>query len=430
MKKLITFLLAGLPFFCSSQVSSIDKKETIANVLEVLEARYIFPEIADSMTSYIKQKAQSGKYDTISTGAEFAFQLTSDLQFISKDLHLKVQFDEQLQKEADKAEDENTPGDKWAKSLMVENNYGIKSKKILDGNIGYLEMPLFGPLNLVADSIRSAIHFIKNTDALILDLRSCRGSLDENTIPFLCSYFFDEPTHLFDFYTRETSLTKQFWTYAWVPGEKYTNKPIYILTSGRTFSGGEELAYDLKYLERAKIVGESTKGGANPTDYVRLNRYYSASVPYMRSINPVTKTNWEHSGVEPDIAVKSNIALYTAHVEALNYLNNAETNEYSRSRLKKVLQEVESRKPEFRIIEFKLKGYENASNIFVAGSFNSWSAKDIRLKRENDYWIGRAECELGEITYKFVVDGRWITDPENPLTVNDNGFENSLIIIQ
>jgi len=430
MKKLIAILAIGVPFISNSQISTSDKAETIQKILEVLEKRYVFPEIADSMVSYVNIFAESGKYDTISIEEEFAFQLTSDLQFVSKDLHLKVQFDEQSPKQAEKSENENTTEDEWIRSLMVENNYGIKSKNILAGNIGYIEIPMFGPLNLVADSIRSAIHFIGNTDALILDLRSCRGSLDENTIPFLCSYFFDEPTHLFDFYTRETNSTKQFWTYAWVPGEKYLEKPIFILTSGRTFSGGEELAYDLKHLNRAEIVGEKTKGGANPTDYVRLNRYYSASVPYMRSINPVTKTNWEHIGVQPDIEVKSNMALYTAHVDALTKLHQMEGDENKRISLTKTLEKVKAGKPQFRRIEFKLKGFDNAKEVFIAGSFNSWAAKNIPLKKQDGCWIGNVDCEPGNVSYQFIVDGRWITDPENPKFVTENGYKHSVLIVR
>jgi C-terminal processing protease CtpA/Prc len=276
----------------------------------------------------------------------------------------------------------------------------------------------------------AAIQFIKNTDALILDLRECRGSLDENTIPFLCSYFFKEPVHLFDFYKRETNSTKQFWTYAWVSGEKYLEKPIYILTSGRTFSGGEELAYDLKHLERAGIVGEPTRGGANPTDYVRVNSHFGISVPFMRSINPVTKTNWEQVGVQPDIAVKPNLALYTAHVDALKKIYDKTEDINRRISLQITIKEVEENQPKFRKVEFNLTGFEDAKEVFVAGSFNSWAAKNNPLKRENNSWVAEVECEPGKVSYKFIVDDRWITDPQNPKSTTENGYTNSYIIVK
>lgn len=429
MKKIILLLLAGLPFISYSQISNSEKKESIQKILEILENRYIFPEVANSMKNVVITNLESGKYDTISLAEEFAFQLTTDLQQVSKDLHLKIQFEEQTEPQPGENEKDDA-GEKWIQNLMQENNYGVQSKKIMEGNIGYLEMPMFGPLDLCADTLMAAIGFIKNTDALIIDLRECRGSLDENTIPFFCSYFFKEPVHLFDFYTRETNSTKQFWTCAWVPGEKYLEKPIYILTSGRTFSGGEELAYDLKHVNRAEIVGETTRGGANPTDYARVNSYFSISVPYMRSVNPVTKTNWEQRGVQPDIAVKSNMALYTAHVEALQKLYSLTEDNNRRISLQKMLQQVEDNQPKFRKIKFKLTGFKDAKEVFVAGSFNSWAAKNTPLKRENNLWVAEVECEPGIVNYKFIVDDRWITDPENPETVTENGYTNSYLIVK
>ncbi len=430
MKTLIIILFTVLPVLGNGQISNSEKKETIQKILEILEERYIFPEIADSIKSYILSNLESRKYDTISSAKEFAFQLTRDLQQVSKDLHISVQFEKRPQEQTGNTSQDGEAEKEWIKNILAENNYGIKSKKILEGNVGYLEIPLFGPLDLCADSIRTAISFIKNTDALILDLRSCRGSLDENTIPFFCGYFFEKPVHLFDFYTRQTNSTKQFWTFAWVPGEKYLEKPIYILTSGRTFSGGEELAYDLKHLSRAVIIGEYTKGGANPTDYVRVSPYFGISVPYMRSINPITKTNWEHSGVQPDVEVKSNIALYTAHVDALTKLYQSANDENQRIGLNKNLKTVEANKPQFRQVQFKLKGFENAKDVFVAGSFNSWAAKNNPLKRQDGYWTGEVECEPGKVSYQFIVDGRWITDPENHRIVIENGYKHSVLIVQ
>ena len=430
MKKLTFILLALVPIICFGQLSKDEKYKTTHEILELIKSRYVFPAVADSMKYYILDNWQKQKYDTIADGKEFAFQLTRDLQHISNDLHLNIDYKETKPKRSESKEINSEEENVWLNKLMLENNYGIKTKKILDGNIGYLEIPLFGPLNICVDSLKAAMHFVENTDALILDLRSCRGSLDENTIPFFCSYFFEEPVHLFDFYTYETNSTRQFWTHAWIPGKRYTEKPIYILTSGRTFSGGEEIAYDLKHLNRAQIIGENTKGGANPTDYVQINSQFAISVPYMRSINPITKTNWEHIGVAPDIRVKSNIALYTAHVAALKKLYQLVADEKHRNNLHKILKETEGNKPQLKLVEFKLKGFENAKHVFVAGSFNSWAPKNTPLKKQDGLWIGKVECEPGKVSYQFVVDGRWITDPENQKIITENGYERSFLIVK
>jgi hypothetical protein len=430
MRTILLILTIFIFPVCYSQITNIQKRETIEGVLKVLQNRYIFPEVADSMQNFVMSNFQAGKYDLISTGNEFAFQLTKDLQIISKDLHLKVQYSDD--KEVDKKEDSGKSDgqEAWLNQLLNENNYGIKSKKILDGNIGYLEIPMFGPLERCADTIISAIQFIANTDALILDLRSCRGSLDENAIPFLCSYFFAVPTHLFDFYIRETNTTKQFWTYAWVPGKRYTEKPIYVLTSSRTFSGGEELAYDLKYSNRALVIGEVTRGGANPTDLEKINPNFAVSVPYMRSVNPITQTNWEQKGVLPDVEVKSNVALNTAHINALTALYENSTDENQRIKLADTIKKAEANKPQLRQIEFKLNGFENAKRVFVSGTFNSWSDSSSPMKKEGNFWVARVETEPGTIGYKFIVDGHWIADPENSKTYIENGYENSLLIVE
>jgi hypothetical protein len=426
------FLILAVFIFpvCYGQISDLQKRETVDGILKVLQARYIFPGIADSMQNFVQNNLKSGKYDSITTGSDFAFRLTRDLQQISKDLHLKVEFTESKLEKDNEDAGENISKEAWMKQILTENNYGIKSKKILDGNIGYIEIPMFGPLELCADTLISAIQYITGTDALILDLRSCRGSLDENTIPFLCSYFFAEPTHLFDFYTRETNITKQFWTYAWIPGKRYIDKPIYVITSSRTFSGGEELAYDLKYANRAVVVGEVTRGGANPTDLEIINPNFRMSVPYMRSVNPVTQTNWEATGVQPNVEVKSNIALYTAHINALTALYEKATDENQRVKLAENIENAEANKPWFRQIKFKLNGFENAKEVFVSGTFNSWSGTSSPMKKEKNTWVATVETETGKIGYKFIVDGQWITDPDNPETTSENGYDNSLLIVE
>jgi C-terminal processing protease CtpA/Prc len=87
------------------------------------------------------------------------------------------------------------------------------------------------------------MNFLLYTDALIFDLRESAGGGDPSMSVFLSSYLFgSEPVHLNDLYWREGSRTQQYWTLSYVPGRRYVGKPVYILTSRRTFSAGEELA--------------------------------------------------------------------------------------------------------------------------------------------------------------------------------------------
>jgi hypothetical protein len=160
------------------------------------------------------------------------------------------------------------------------------------------------------------MHFLGNSDALIIDLRG-NGGGDTMMIGLLSSYFFEEPVHLNSFYMRETDSMQQFWTTSFVDGRKMTDVPIYVLTSRHTFSGAEEFTYNLKNLTRATIVGETTGGGAHPVDHHGFpHLQVVVRVPFGRAINPITGTNWEGTGVEPDIQCDAGKALDVARLEA------------------------------------------------------------------------------------------------------------------
>ncbi|HEX2162516.1 MAG TPA: S41 family peptidase, partial [Thermoanaerobaculia bacterium] len=140
-------------------------------------------------------------------------------------------------------------------------------------------------------------------------------------IQLLSSYLFAEPTHLNSFYIRRGDRTEQFWTQAHVDGRRMAEVPVYVLTSRRTFSAAEEFTYNLRNLERATIVGETTGGGAHPVEAHAIEGYpVRAMVPFGRAINPVTGTNWEGTGVAPHVEVPADQALDRAHRLALETL--------------------------------------------------------------------------------------------------------------
>ncbi len=132
-----------------------------------------------------------------------------------------------------------------------------------------------------------------------------------------CSYFFaGDAVHLNDIYERSTDSVRQYWTLGHLAAPRYLDRPVAVLTSDVTFSGGEELAYNLKVLERATLVGRTTRGGAHPTARFPVAPHITVAVPTARSINPVTGTNWEATGIEPDLPTAPEDAL-TAALEHL-----------------------------------------------------------------------------------------------------------------
>jgi C-terminal processing protease CtpA/Prc len=152
---------------------------------------------------------------------------------------------------------------------------------------------------------------LNQANAIIFDLRDNEGGSPE-MVAFVASYLFDHPTHLEDLYNRSEHSTLQSWTLSPVEGNQLANKPVFVLTSAETFSGGEEFAYDLKMLKRATVVGETTAGAAHMVRQRRIDGHFSIRVPDTRPINPISKTNWESTGVTPDVRVNASEALATA----------------------------------------------------------------------------------------------------------------------
>ena len=192
------------------------------------------------------------------------------------------------------------------------------------------------------------MNFVANTDALIFDLRQ-NGGGDPVMVALICSYLFgDKPVHLNDLYWRKGDHTDEFWTKPNVAGKRYGDKDIYILTSSRTFSGAEEFSYNLKNLKRATIVGETTGGGAHPGGTVRLHEHFGVFVPIGRAISPITKTNWEGTGVEPDVKVSKEQALKTAYLMALNKQSERAKDEDLKLALKELIGQTQKELDEMK----------------------------------------------------------------------------------
>lgn len=321
-KHILLFALAILTITnVTSQNKEITKKEkkvVLKLISENLLESYINLDLAKQMSSAIK--LNSKKYSSISNPIEFSEILTADLQSVSKDLHLNVRFEPKriAQSKRLMSDEMELEMEKKMAMKMAEVNFGFTETKILDGNIGYLNLRMFADIKYAEEAATAAMNFLRNTNALIIDLRT-NGGGDPSIMQFLSSYFFDEtPVLLSDFYERKTNTKTQLFTLAEVQGTRYTNKPVYILTSSNTFSAAEAFTYILKYLDKAIVVGEVTKGGANRTKRINLNDDFTISVPYIESIHPITKTNWEGKGVQPDIKTFEKDAFITAYIEAIN----------------------------------------------------------------------------------------------------------------
>jgi CubicO group peptidase (beta-lactamase class C family) len=297
----------------SSAIDAATRQQVIQGAIKALNDAYVFPETAKKMEQAIRDRAGRKEYDEITDGRTLANRLTQHLQEVSKDKHLRVIFNDGsspffTQQMADPA---------TRREMSAKRNFSFEKVERLNGNVGYVDLRGFEPPDLAGETATAAMNFLANTDALIFDLRQ-NGGGDPAMVAFLCSYFFNERTHLNDIYSRPDNHTQSFWTRETVPGKRYgADKPVFVLTSNRTFSGAEEFSYNLKNLKRATIIGETTGGGAHPVRPQRMGKDFLITVPFARSINPITKTNWEGTGVTPDIDLPAPQALKAAHLLAV-----------------------------------------------------------------------------------------------------------------
>jgi len=295
----------------------------IERMLALSEAQYVFPDAALLISRGIRERWENGQYDELTNGIALRDMLTAHLQEISRDKHLCIFL------ASDHPASVNGEGDFANRERRVAHaasrNFGFYRVERLNGNIGYWDLRFFADPAFAGAHAIAAMTLVSSTDAMIVDLRQNSGGRP-NMVAFLCSFFLDtEPTHLNNFYLRPTNTTQQSWSTAYLPCPRFVGKPLYVLTSSKTLSGAEEFAYDLKNLKRATVVGETIGGAAHPGAVIELDDDFTLNIPWGRAISPITGTDWEATGVEPDIAVPTDNALATAYQLALTHLlNNAD----------------------------------------------------------------------------------------------------------
>ena len=305
----------------SEVIETKEKKEVVDSISSILNRSYVFPDVATKMSELLKKNLNAKKYAQISDPNEFAEVLTADVRSVSKDLHLRVQFNPEGIARRRNAALSAADSIAFAKQRLQNNkaaNYGFREVRILDGNIGYLNLTgFFGVDEAAGAATEAAMNFLSNADALIIDLRQ-NGGGSPAMIQLITSYLYGpHRVHLNNFYNRDTDEITQTWTLPYVPGVRRPDVDVYVLTSSRTFSAAEEFSYNLRNLERATLIGEVTGGGAHPGGTRVATDRYTVWVPDGRAINPITKTNWEGVGVEPHIKVAADEALDVAKITAL-----------------------------------------------------------------------------------------------------------------
>jgi hypothetical protein len=343
-KKFIASVVLGalLSFSARAEeaaLNAVGRAAVVQTHATKMNANYIEPAVAERVGSAIARKNAAGGYASAGTAKAFSEALAKDLRELSGDLHFGARVDDRF-RERSNADAPSRADMEEVRDETARRGYEIQKLERLPGNVGYIELRGFGPTEFVGPAYTAAMSLMAGTDALILDLRR-NGGGSPASVAYLMSHFFalGDQRHLNDLYNRPDNTTWQSWTVATV-AQRY-DKPVYVLTSARTFSGGEECAYDFQTQKRGTLVGETTGGGANPVRPFSVGHGIVVAIPVGRAINPITKTSWEHVGVKPDIAVPAAQALQTAHAAILRKLGLAAKDDTERTKLQHQLAMVE-----------------------------------------------------------------------------------------
>lgn len=292
------------------------RSSAVQHMCTLVSQYYVFPDIAEEINAVLRGPQAVRELTGSSTDEDFSAAVTTIIQSVNGDKHLRLLHSVDELPLADAGDAEAIEDAAYRREVTLSAG-GIASAQRLEGNVGYLDIRVLHDANVAAPLASAAMTLVAGTDALLIDLRRCPGG-SPLMVAHLCSYLFDDPTHLTDVYDRPSGETRQFWTAPWVPGEKFGEaKPIYVLVGSATFSGAEQFGYALQSRGRATIVGEPTGGGAHLGARHRIGPHLQLSVPQGRTINPVTGTDWEGSGLRPDVAVAADEAFDIAYELAL-----------------------------------------------------------------------------------------------------------------
>lgn len=306
----LLFSLALLLCGSAAQATSLtaaDRSEAIANSARLLETRYVDADAGSKLAEELRRKEH--QWCGISDPKAFAEAVTQWLRAESGDGHLGLSYSETAIAEA--GGESSFSAAEMERWYGAHINHGVQRIERLDGNVMLLDLRVFPPPEMAADVISAAMTLVAQGDALIIDLRSNGGGSE--TAQLVLGYLLDGGSQLSGSYDRPSNSRRYISSPYWVPGRRFgSTKPVYILTSRKTFSAAEAVAYNLQALKRAVIVGERTGGGAHPFEYRRVHAHFALDLPEGKSINPITGGNWQGIGVKPDVEVPAEKALERA----------------------------------------------------------------------------------------------------------------------
>lgn len=290
----------------SRTLDATERRRVVEAAASNLRQFYAYPDLGQSMADSLLGHERNGDDDAATEGSVFADLLTKQMRDVSHDAHLDLIYSSAP---LPTPSAQQTPEDLARyRRFMEEQNCTFEKVQMMPQAIGYFKLNSFPETSVCRQKATAAMASLNGANAIIFDLRDNRGGMPD-MVTLIASYLFDHPEYM---YNPRENTTKLCWTQSPVPGSRLTDKPIYVLTSGRTISGAEQFSYDLKMLKRATIVGEKTAGAAHSGVFHRIDDHFGMGIPETRPINPFSTPDWAGTGVEPDVKVKAADALEVA----------------------------------------------------------------------------------------------------------------------
>ncbi len=382
-----------------TSISASEREAAITALAQVIEDEFFDAERAVQIADSLRTANADGAFNTAGEAEALAAALTARLS--EEDRHFGVNYAGPEAVAAANATRESRPrpsdGDRWAG--LRRQNFGFAGVEILPGNIGYIDLRIFAPIEPAEATARAALEFIAGTDAVIFDVRQNGGGAP-SMVQYLVSHFLEPggDTLINTFVSRDYEYPNQLWSLPSHPAGFRPDVPLYVLTSGRTGSAGEAFPYHLQALERATLIGETTYGAGNPGGTFLVDEGFSIFVSTGSARNPVTGTNWETTGVVPHIPVSADDALDTALADAYSTLLEGDVGGSARLGLEWGLESLQLRDNPASVDAAQLARYAGSYGI------RSFTVENGRLMYSRDGAPAVAMEALGDHRFRLPDD--------------------------
>lgn len=303
----------------ASAAAQVDAQRTIADLRRILAENYVLPEARPKLDQALAAGLASGRY-SVSDPQLLAERINADMSAVAHDKHLGIQYDPasqaQLAAQPPGAGADDAPPTEDDIRQAIGINHGIAELKVQPGNVRYMRYDGFvwaGPKT--AEALDTAMRFLRDGDAAIIDLRGNGGGSPE-AVQYLVSHFLEPNRPLVTFYMGANKVDRLS-SLASLPAGRVVGKPLYVLTSGMSASAAEEFIGHVAGFKLGELIGETSAGAGFRNEFFPVAGGYVVSVSVGRAVLASTGKDWEGVGIAPTTKIEPGKALDVAQARAL-----------------------------------------------------------------------------------------------------------------